>query len=379
MDNFVTICFSLLIVLQSFVVYSDETQEEEQFDWTVFVCPERKELCWPKCCNNQEIFDLENMSCAKSPNNSIFELSVYELSLNETKLSLLKDLTATAIPDYGQLMHHELCKNDSMNYFDLNHTVLFLSNSQMYVEYNETAEVYKSGFCIDLFVDDANDVSTLSAFVCSETFDVISKLPDDVKENENVCSRQFDFVSFYRSLRVAYTISGFFSLLFLGLAIFLYLTLSSLNNFHCKLMSVNLLFIFLTTFLLTLMYNVQPNSQQHLNNDEFFLYIPQSLCAFFGYLLYFSGVSMFFLMTVLCADLYWTFSHLAKPEAIKTCGTRSLCYLVVGLVVPLVMTVSILFVDIFKPFEHLPEVGSESCFLVVKSLQVNNFKILDFK
>ncbi len=151
---------------------------------------------------------------------------------------------------------------------------------------------------------------------------------------------------------------------------FLYLTLPSLNNFHCKLMSINLLFIFLTTFLLILVYNVQPDSKQHLNQAEFFIYAPHSLCTFLGFLLYFTGLSKFFLMTVICFDLYWMFSHLKKPEPIKSCGARSLSYITVGLGVPLLMTLSALLVDIFRPCQHLPDVGSESCFLALRSAQV---------
>ena len=373
MRIFIKISLCLFIILQSIAVNSDETEKEDYFDPTVFVCSEEKKLCWPKCCNNQEIFDLEIESCAERPNNSIIELSIYELSLNETKLSLLTDRTATAIPDYGLFMHHELC-NDSMNYFDFDQKVLFLSDGRMYVDNNQVVEIYESGFCIDLFVHKKNGISTLSAYVCSGISPAVTfKLPNNIKPKGNVCSREFDLVSFYRTLRIAYTISGVFSLLFLGLTIYLYMTLPSLNNFHCKLMSVNLLFIFLTTFLLILMYNVQPDSQYNPNNSEFFVYIPQSLCAFFGYLLYFTGVSKFFLMTVLCVDLYWMFSNLKKPEPIETCGPRSLFYLVVGLVVPLVMTVSTVLVDFFKPFEYLPDVGSESCFLALKSAQVKRF------
>jgi hypothetical protein len=69
------------------------------------------------------------------------------------------------------------------------------------------------------------------------------------------------------------------------------------------------------------------------------------------------------------------FSHLKKPEPIKVCGTRSLCYLTVGLVVPLLMTILTVLVDILRPFKHSPDVGSESCFLAVKSAQVEPFHL----
>ena len=369
--KFFNVCW--FIVVQFTLINSEETGNEENvdFDQTLFECPE-DELCWPKCCKDGEIFDVDNQRCSENTNNTVGQMSVYELSLNGTKLSLLKDRNATAIPNYGQFLHHELC-NNSMTEID-HHEILFLSDGRMYVDKDLTVDIYETGFCIELFVDHANNFSSMSAFVCSGLSPAITiKPPNDIEQEVNTCSREFDMVKFYRTLRIVYTITGLFSLFFLGLTIFLYMTLPSLNNFHCKLMSLNLLFIFLTTFLLILQFNIQPASRQHLNQEEFFLHTPLSLCAFFGYLLFFTGVSKFFLMTVVCFDLYWMFSHLKKPEPIKVCGTRSLCYLTVGLVVPLLMTILTVLVDILRPFKHSPDVGSESCFLAVKSAKVKLF------
>jgi len=130
------------------------------------------------------------------------QMSIYELSSNETVLSLLKNQTAKSIPDYGKLMHYELC-NASMNYFDFGNTVLFLSDGRMVVDNNQTADIYDAGFCIELFVENSNNISWVSAYVCSSLSPTVTfKSPNANQQEENTCSREFDQASFYRILRI---------------------------------------------------------------------------------------------------------------------------------------------------------------------------------
>jgi hypothetical protein len=67
----------------------------------------------------------------------------------------------------------------------------------------------------------------------------------------------------------------------------------------------NILTIILTTSTLVFLYNASPNGFI----EEPAVVIDKSVCIFFGYLLYFSGLSMFCWMSVMCFDLFCTFGH----------------------------------------------------------------------
>jgi hypothetical protein len=57
-------------------------------------------------------------------------------------------------------------------------------------------------------------------------------------------------------------------------------------------------------------------------SDEFFIPIPFEACLTIGYSLYFTGVSMFLWMALLCFDLFWTFAHLRTPQEQKGCSKK---------------------------------------------------------
>jgi hypothetical protein len=65
--------------------------------------------------------------------------------------------------------------------------------------------------------------------------------------------------------------AGIVSLVFLVLTLTLYLTLPELNNLHGKIISANLCYVFTTTSLLIVLYNVEPDSDDSINIEEFFL------------------------------------------------------------------------------------------------------------
>jgi hypothetical protein len=68
-----------------------------------------------------------------------------------------------------------------------------------------------------------------------------------------------------------YTISGIVSQFFLVLTLTLYLTLPEFNNLHGKIISANLCYVFTTTSLLIVLYNVEPNTETSINIEEFFI------------------------------------------------------------------------------------------------------------
>ncbi len=64
------------------------------------------------------------------------------------------------------------------------------------------------------------------------------------------------------------------------------------------------------------------NYKTSSSSKEFFIPIPLEACLTIGYSLYFTGVSMFFWMALLCFDLFWTFTHLRTPQEQKGCSKK---------------------------------------------------------
>jgi hypothetical protein len=97
-----------------------------------------------------------------------------------------------------------------------------------------------------------------------------------------------------------------------------------------KLTSTNIIFVFLTTLLLMVNFNVNVSSDNDDDNNEketdddpeFFIMIPQEVCLTIGYSLYFTGLSMFCWMALLCFDLYWTLTHLKVLLEHKGCSKK---------------------------------------------------------
>ena len=130
-------------------------------------------------------------------------------------------------------------------------------------------------------------------------------------------------------------------------------------------MSGNLISVFFTTALLIALYNVESSDLQFSDTGEFFLKVPPAVCSIIGYTLYFSAVSMFVWMTLLCYDLASSLNELKIPEekTKRVFTHRFLKYTMVGVGTPLCMTLGILSLDQSDLNEYVPGVGAESCFL----------------
>ena len=140
--------------------------------------------------------------------------------------------------------------------------------------------------------------------------------------NNETC--RFDFEDLNKTIRAAYSFCGVFSLIFLIITMFVYMTLPSLKNLHGKIVLSNVSSILLTTKLLLIIYNVQKqdnfeeslqNRQEELEKEgEFLILVPSYLCLGLGYALYYTGISMFCWMSVMCIDLCWTFARATIPR-----------------------------------------------------------------
>ena len=135
--------------------------------------------------------------------------------------------------------------------------------------------------------------------------------------NNETC--RFDFEDLNKTIRAAYSFCGVFSLIFLFITMFVYMTLPSLKNLHGKIVLSNVTSILLTTKLLLIIYNVkkQDNFEESLQKreeEEFLILVPSCVCVGLGYALYYTGISMFCWMSVMCIDLCWTFARATIPR-----------------------------------------------------------------
>ena len=89
---------------------------------------------------------------------------------------------------------------------------------------------YSSGFCIDHFI--INSSVEVSAFVCRNASFEMSK--DQTKQSlEGTCRDKY-LLDFNKKLPTVYTYCGLFSLIFLIITLFVYITLPRLKNLHGK-------------------------------------------------------------------------------------------------------------------------------------------------
>ena len=90
---------------------------------------------------------------------------------------------------------------------------------------------YSSGFCIDHFI--INSSLEVSAFVCrNASFEITLK--DQTKQSLKSTCRDKDLLDFNKKLPTVYTYCGLFSLIFLIITLFVYMTLPRLKNLHGK-------------------------------------------------------------------------------------------------------------------------------------------------
>ena len=146
--------------------------------------------------------------------------------------------------------------------------------------------------------------------------------------------------------------------------------LTEFQNVSGRIMSGNLISVFIATVLIISVYNVQSSDHHFGSTGEFFLTIPPVVCTILGYTLYFSGVSMFIWMTLLSYDLACSINELKIPEEKNSqifTGKFSK-FAMVGAGVPLFMTFAILVMDQSELTETLPGVGKDCCFLTMSGI-----------
>ena len=124
---------------------------------------------------------------------------------------------------------------------------------------------------------------------------------------------------------------------------------TELKNSQGRLISTNIFLILVTTLILIINFNIKIDPRHPIQIDnEFFVHVSKPVCQLIGYVLYCAGISMFYWMSVLCLDLYWTLTHLTGVNHHQEKSlTRFLGYLLFGCGVPIAQTIAIYLLDTF--------------------------------
>ena len=216
---------------------------------------------------------------------------------------------------YVRFMHNEECPGQ---YFQLpvKPGISYQASTGFLTKENQlTIEIYKHGFCVDNFHQSGQAIQ-VSGFVCQMNSMLSSNYELKNRTFEGTCHDKY-LVKFNKALRAVYSFCGIFSLAFLLITIFVYMTLPSLKNLHGKIVLSNVFSILLTTIFLVVIYNVQKDQEGHkgqISEGEFLILIPAPACRALGYILYYTGISMFCWMSVMCIDLCWTFGRAKIPR-----------------------------------------------------------------
>ena len=222
-------------------------------------------------------------------------------------LTLQDNITSSFVSPYGMFMYTNECPKQ-LRALDDKSEIKLLSDGKLYIASDTHIEIYMKGFCLENFYNPNTGNSYLSGFLCkTENLSLYLPLSQASTSNQTgSCSYEQSFERLHRYLRMAFTFCGIFSLPFLCLTLFFYITLPELGNFQGNIICLYIISTLLTTVFLTVNYNIRVSSgdlEQLDNDSEFFFNVTEPVCQAMGYLLYCSGLLMFTWMSVLCFDL----------------------------------------------------------------------------
>ena len=250
--------------------------------------------------------------------------------------------------------------------------VSFLSDGKLFVDNKTHQLIFAKGFCVENFYYlGANGDEFrlhLSAFLCITEQPIVT-VKKKKAANAGVCSNNdLDLNKMSQHLRFWLTVAGLVSLVFLLFTLYFYSALPDLRNFQGIIICAYIMSIILTTSLLIVIYNVRiqelkVEEEEGELREEYFLAISGSTCRLIGYSFYFAGILMFCWMSVLCFDLFWTFVCTPVQLQNKKNNGRLLVYFLIGIGVPVLMTLLVFLIDRFKWAKVRPGVGRYGCFL----------------
>ena len=141
------------------------------------------------------------------------------------QLTLITNATSVPMSPYAKYMNTYQCPRQ-MRKLNRSEKVKFLNDQQLYIDYGTHVEIYSKGFCLENFLISGSNEIYMSAFLCkTQNQSMHLSKPSNFSESNTSCIFNIDFEVLNRWLRFTYTICGFFSLAFIVLTLFFYLTL----------------------------------------------------------------------------------------------------------------------------------------------------------
>ena len=151
--------------------------------------------------------------------------------------------------------------------------------------------------------------------------------------------------------RIFISICGVISLFCLCITFLIYSILPGFDNLHGKIVQNNITSITLLTIYILIIFNTD-------------LSFSSSFCIFMGYYGYFSSFAMFCWMSIMCFDLFWTFSRSELPSSTSDTFKIRL-YILTGWGSAAFFTIilGIFQVALPRSSEFNPAIGEHSCFI----------------
>ena len=187
-------------------------------------------------------------------------------------------------------------------------------------------------------MDDKNNRTRDQGDICSEHQCDNSS---DSLEYEGFLSTNIDMI---------FTICGVISLISLFIVFIVYSVIPDFHSLHGKIVLSNVVSAGLVSSFLLIVFNVK----------EYVLY----LCECIGYFGYFSSMSMFSWMTIMCYDLSSTLLQ-NTVQRNTSHGTRFLVYSVCGWGLAFILTTTLLVQEQLLPpdSDFNPDIGNQTCFI----------------
>ena len=193
--NFLTFILISEHALGPIFAEKSELNESKDIRNSFLDCPEG-EFCWPKCCDSQAYFNMDEMKCEPTNDSALLKPpDIYQFYLNDTNfpmLALLPIQNITSFDRFGRILSKTYC-NGSMSFIYPRAFVNILSDGRLYVDNRDYVEIYETGFCFEKFVDQKWRVSSYSAFICFPFEPVISfPSPNKIAVKKTACHHEFD-------------------------------------------------------------------------------------------------------------------------------------------------------------------------------------------
>ncbi|XP_023334178.1 uncharacterized protein LOC111705760 isoform X2 [Eurytemora carolleeae] len=305
-----------------------------------------RELEMTKCCSKFEMFSVADESCIPDHRPAIDPRSLF----SEDYIGLLENDASPAVSTiegfstrsgftYGEGCQVKLLEEAKKYVFLLQNNTIFIKG-----EVRSNSSIY-SNYCIDTIagLPDTSD-NQIGIVLCAQ-----DRLKQDDLNNHifDLITGHCEHVFFKHLLGVLAAAS----IVCLVVTIIVYISLPSLQTIHGKIIISNSIAVILVMFFFILSLSVG-NISGSLS------------CILLGYIIYYSSLSMFIWMSIMCADILLTFMN-PSIHSTSSVHKKFNIYSTVGWITPLLFSLVILILDNVLPASNIykPMVGQDVCFI----------------